>query len=86
MEAEKQQKTEQQLRREKQHQDYCASLKINLTTTLDEINKLNKQLLQIDATATRTALKAAADALRPMLYMLRTVEENDNQRRIDSYT
>lgn len=48
--------------------------------------KLNKQLLQIDATATRTALKAARDAIRPMLYMLRTVEENDRQRVIDART
>lgn len=60
-------------------------LKVQLTETLNNITQLNSMLLSCDADAVRDGLKAAERAIRPMLYAMRSPEENAEQRKKDSY-
>lgn len=61
-------------------------LKIQLAETLNNLTKLNKMLLGCDAGAVQDGIKAAERAIRPMLYVMRSAEENVEQRKKDSYT
>jgi hypothetical protein len=70
-------------RRVRESIEYNADLKEQLTITLDNITKLSKTLLRIDSVSVRESLTQAENAIRPMLYLLRSVEENDKQRTTD---
>lgn len=61
-------------------------LKQQLTDALNSIIKLEQSLLSMDASGVREKLREAQKAIRPMLYVLRTPEENQKQRKVDSYT
>lgn len=69
-----------------EYENHQKELKIQLAETLNNINKLNKMLLRCDASAVQDGLKAADRAIRPMLYAMRSPEENAEQRKKDSYT
>lgn len=70
-------------RRKRERNEDDAKLKEQLTVTLDNIKKLSKMLLPIDSVSVRESLTQAENAIRPMLYFLRSVEENDKQRTTD---
>lgn len=69
-----------------EYEKHQKELKIQLTETLNNLTKLNKMLLRCDAGAVQDGIKAAERSIRPMLYAMRSAEENAEQRKKDSYT